>query len=109
MFFDSIATGHMGLTTVHSDSVYNTLDRLVTLVKRDNKAQSYKEEFVNQMLSSSIDYIIFMKDYKVNEIAEVNYDRHNQITVLKVIFTYTKIETKYFKNIYYYKNIKQII
>jgi len=109
VFFDSIATGHMGLTTVHSDSVYNTLDRLVTLVKRDNKAQSYKEEFVNQMLSSSIDYIIFMKDYKVNEIAEVNYDRHNQITVLKVIFTYTKIETKYFKNIYYYKNIKQII
>jgi pilus assembly protein CpaF len=105
VFFDSIATGHMGLTTVHSDSVYNTLDRLVTLVKRDNKAQSYKEEFVNQMLSSSVDYIIFMKDYKVYEIAEVSYDRNNKKTILKVLFTYTKIESKYFENIYYYKNI----
>jgi len=106
VFFDSIATGHMGLTTVHSDSVYNTLDRLTTLVKRDNKAQSYKEEFVNQMLSSSINYIIFMKDYKVNEIAEVCYDRVNQKTILKVIFTYTNIESKYFQNIYYYKKLK---
>ena len=104
MFFDGIATGHMGLTTVHSDSVYNTLDRLTTLIKRDPKAQSYKEEFVNQMLSSSINYIIFMKDYKVNEIAEVYYDRHIQKTIIKAILTYTKIESKYFENLYYYKS-----
>ena len=104
VFFDSIATGHMGLTTVHSDSVYNTLDRLTTLIKRDPKAQSYKEEFVNQMLSSSINYIIFMKDYKVNEIAEVYYDRQIQKTIIKAILTYTKIESKYFENLYYYKS-----
>ncbi|MDD2376572.1 MAG: ATPase, T2SS/T4P/T4SS family [Clostridia bacterium] len=104
VFFDSIATGHMGLTTVHSDGVYNTLDRLTTLIKRDIKAQSYKEEFVNQMLSSSINYIIFMKDYKVNEIAEVYYDRQKQKTIIKIILTYTKIESKYFENLYYYKS-----
>ncbi len=106
VFFDSIATGHMGLTTVHSDSVYNTIDRLTTLIKRDNKAQLYKEDFIKQMLSSSINYIIFMKDYKVNEIAEVYYDRQRSETIIKVIFTYTKIESEYFEKLYYYKNMK---
>jgi pilus assembly protein CpaF len=103
VFFDSIATGHIGLTTVHSDSVYNTIGRLTTLIKRDISAQSYKEDFIKQMLSSSINYIIFMKDYKVNEIAEVCYDRQKQETIIKVIFTYTKIENEYFDKLYYYK------
>lgn len=88
VFFDSIATGHMGLTTVHSDSVYNTIDRLITLIKRDNKAHSYKESFINQMLASSINYIIFMKDYKINEVAEVSYDRSKQETLIKVLYKY---------------------
>lgn len=103
VFFDSIATGHMGLTTVHSDSVYNTIYRLITLIKRDSKAQSYKEDFVNQMLASSINYIIFMKDYKVNEIAEVKYDRQKRETIIKVIFTYKKIDNECFEKLYYYK------
>jgi pilus assembly protein CpaF len=103
VFFDSIATGHMGLTTVHSDSIYNTIGRLTMLIKRDISAQSYKEDFIKQMLSSSINYIIFMKDYKVNEIAEVCYDRQKQETIIKVIFTYTKIENEYFDKLYYYK------
>lgn len=86
VFFDSIATGHMGLTTVHSDSVYNTIDRLITLIKRDSKAHSYKESFINQMLASSINYIIFMKDYKINEVAEIGYDRLKQETLIKVLY-----------------------
>lgn len=103
VFFDSIATGHMGITTVHSDSVYNTIDRLITLIKRDTKAQTYKEDFINQMLSNSINYIIFMKNYKVNEIAEVHYDRQKRETIIKVILTYKKIENKYFEEVYFYE------
>lgn len=70
-FFDSISTGHTGLATVHADSVRNTIDRLITLIKKDIKAQYYTEEFLRRFLSSSVDYIIFMKDFKVNEIAKL--------------------------------------
>lgn len=70
-FFDSISTGHTGLATVHADSVRNTIDRLITLIKKDVKAQYYTEEFLRRFLSSSVDYIIFMKDFKVNEIARL--------------------------------------
>ncbi|MEG1142050.1 MAG: hypothetical protein RSE41_06355 [Clostridia bacterium] len=65
----------MGLATVHSDSVYNTIDRLTTLVKRDHNAQSYKESYISKILACSINYIIYMKDYKIYEIAEVIYNR----------------------------------
>lgn len=70
-FFDAISTGHTGLATVHADSVSNTIDRLITLIKKDIKAQHYTEQFLRRFLASSIDYVIFMKDFKVNEIAEI--------------------------------------
>lgn len=70
-FFDAISTGHTGLATVHADSVTNTIDRLITLIKKDIKAQHYTEQFLRRFLASSIDYVIFMKDFKVNEIAEI--------------------------------------
>ena len=73
-FFDSISTGHIGLATVHADSVRNTIDRLITLIKKDIKAQYYTEEFLKRFLSSSIDYIIFMKNFKVFEIAKIGLE-----------------------------------
>lgn len=70
-FFDSISTGHTGLATIHADGVKNTVDRIITLIKKDVKAQYYTEEFLRRFLSSSIDYIIFLKDFKVCEIANI--------------------------------------
>ncbi|MDD3303342.1 MAG: ATPase, T2SS/T4P/T4SS family [Clostridia bacterium] len=72
VFIDSIGTGHMGLTTIHSDSIYNVLRRLVILFKRDEKTQQYSEEFVENILASSIDYIVYLKEYKVTQIAIIN-------------------------------------
>ncbi len=77
VFFDSISTGHLGYATVHSDSAENTIDRLVTLIKRDVGCQQYKEEFIQKLLSKSIDYIIFMKDFKIEEIMKVRYVRNS--------------------------------
>ena len=74
MFFDSISTGHVGMATVHSNSASSTLDRLVTLVKRDERASKYSEEFIARMLADGIDYIIYMKDYKIEEILKIEYD-----------------------------------
>lgn len=88
-FFDAISTGHTGLATVHADSVANTLDRLITLIKKDIKAQHYTEQFLRRFLASSIDYIVYMKDFKVSEIAEIILDtetdhiKYNSIYRLK--------------------------
>lgn len=76
-FFDSISTGHIGIATVHADSVTNTIDRLITLIKKDIKAQYYTEGFLRRFLCSSIDYIIFMKDFKVNEISRIILNEAN--------------------------------
>ncbi|MEG1705425.1 MAG: hypothetical protein RR290_02490 [Clostridia bacterium] len=90
----------MGLSTVHSDSAENTIDRLITLIKRDVRSQSYKESFIEKLLASSIDYIIYMKEYKVFELAEVSYDRKCEKVKLKTLYKLINIEDKYFKNLY---------
>lgn len=77
LFFDSISTGHLGYATVHSDCAENTIDRLVTLVKRDVQAQSYKEEFVQKLLSKSIHYVIYMKNFKISEIMKIGFSRNS--------------------------------
>ena len=84
-FVDAISTGHIGLATVHSDSAKNTINRLITLFKRDIRTQQYKEEFVKQILASSIDVIIFIENYKIREIEEIEYDlKNNEILYKKV-------------------------
>lgn len=72
-FFDAISTGHLGLATLHADSSRNVIDRIVTLIKKDAKAVHYTEDFLRRFLSSSIQYIIFMSEYKVMDILQVKY------------------------------------
>ena len=72
VFFDAISTGHRGYATVHSDSSKNTIDRLVTLMKRDAKAQMYTDKYLRKLLGYSVDIIIYMNNFKVQEIAEVS-------------------------------------
>lgn len=43
-------------------------------MKRDVNAQSYTDKYLRKLLSMSIDLVIFMKNFKVHEIAEVIYD-----------------------------------
>jgi len=80
MFFDAISTGHVGYTTIHADSVENSIDRLIVLIKKDIKAQGYTDIFLRRFIISSIDYIVYMKEYKIEEIASLEYDeRENRI------------------------------
>ncbi len=74
VFFDAVATGHRGYATVHADSSTNTIDRLVTLMKRDEKAQTYTDKYLRKLLSMSLDIVIFMKNFKIYEISEVIYN-----------------------------------
>ena len=73
VFFDALSTGHMGLATIHANDAANVIDRLITLIKKDIKAQHYTEDFLKKFLSESIDYVVFMKDFKVMDIYQVKY------------------------------------
>lgn len=85
-FVDAISTGHIGFATVHSDSAKNTINRLITLFKRDIRTQQYKEEFVKQILASSIDVIVFIENYKILEIEEIDYDLKNNEIIYKKVY-----------------------
>lgn len=88
VFIDAIGTGHMGYATVHSDSAQNTINRLITLFKRDSRVQAYKEEFVNDLLVSSIDYIVYLQNFKVVNILKKEY-KNNKYSYKNV---YERIE-----------------
>lgn len=72
VFIDSINTGHIGFATVHADNIFNVLNRLIILFKRDERTSKYSEEFVRTILLNSLDYIIYLKDYKVVQIAKIS-------------------------------------
>ena len=78
VFFDSISTGHMGLATVHADSSKNAIDRIITLIKKDIKAQYYTEKFLKEYISKCIDLIIFMEGYKVKDILYMQYKKEEK-------------------------------
>lgn len=88
VFLDAVSTGHRGYATVHSDSSLNTIDRLVTLMKRDAKAQSYSDKYLRKLLSMSIDLVIFMKNFKVHEIAEVIYNKEKDDVEYNPLFEF---------------------
>ena len=81
-FFDAISTGHIGYATVHSDSSQNTLDRIIVLIKKDIRAQGYSEKFLREFLARTIDYIIYMDNYKISNISEVKIDEENGRVVI---------------------------
>lgn len=85
-FIDAISTGHIGYATIHSNNIENVLNRLVLLFKRDEKNSKYERDFIYNLFASCIDYLIYMKQYKVDKIVKVIYS--------------SKRSTVYFKNIY---------
>lgn len=86
-FFDAISTGHTGYTTVHADSIENSVDRLVVLIKKDPKAQSYTDAFLRRFIVSTLDFVIYMKDYAISEIASLDYDESINKVIVRTLFT----------------------
>ncbi len=87
-FFDAISTGHRGYATVHADSSKATIDRLITLMKRDIKAQMYTDKYLRKLLSYSLDLIVYMNNFKVQEIVEVGYDEEIDDIVYNPLFEF---------------------
>ena len=109
IFVDAISTGHVGYATVHSDSSINTIDRLVTLMKRDSNAQGYTDKYLRKLLSSSIDLVIFMKNFKVHEIAEVLYNEELQDVEYNILFRFNVDRYEDGKSIGYFEKVNEPI
>ena len=109
VFFDAVSTGHRGYATLHSDSSKNTLDRLVTLMKRDISEQSYTDKYLRKLLAMSVDVVIFMKNFKIHEIAEVIYDEEIQDVRYNILFEFKVDRYENGKSIGHFEKVNDAI
>lgn len=107
VFFDAISTGHRGYATVHADSSISTLDRLVTLMKRDAKAQMYTDKYLRKLLSMSVDIIIYMKNFKIHEISEVIYEEEKDDVTYNKLFEFDVEKYENGKSIGKFKTVNE--
>jgi len=69
-------TGHRALGTTHCDSAQGVFGRLLTLSKSANIGES--EKTVKEMIAGSLDYVIYLKNFRISEIIKVTgYDSIN--------------------------------
>jgi pilus assembly protein CpaF len=68
-FVKAAFTGHRGVATTHSENAEDAFGRLLTLSKGANIGES--EKTIKDMLAKSIDYIFYLKDFKVVEVLQV--------------------------------------
>ena len=106
-FFDAVSTGHRGYATVHADSSKLTVDRLVTLMKRDIKAQMYTDKYLRKLLSYSLDVIVYMNNFKIQEIVEVGYDESLDDIVYNPLFEFKLDKYENGKSIGKFKKINK--
>ncbi|MEG2274905.1 MAG: hypothetical protein RR922_00210 [Clostridia bacterium] len=58
---------------MHSNDVYNTINRLSMLAKRSDRAQAYSLEFLKQIFASSLDILIHLDNFKIKQIVKIEY------------------------------------
>ena len=51
----------------------------------------YKEEFIRNLLANSIDYLIYMENYKVCEILGVEYDSDAREVIENLVYSKEEI------------------
>lgn len=107
MFFDAVSTGHRGYATVHADDSLSTIDRLVTLMKRDISAQTYADKYLRKLLANSLDIVIFMRNFKVHEITEVLYDEENDDVKYNKLFEFETLKYENGKSIGKFRKINE--
>ena len=86
-----MSTGHQGFATVHANSAENTIERLITLFKRDIKSTRYSEEFIERILVNSIDYIVYIENYKIVKIINCIYEYEKLKPLFKICYERGKV------------------
>lgn len=85
-FLRAAFSGHRCLATTHSESASDTMDRILTLARPASFGES--EKILKKMAGKGVDYIVYMKNFRVEEIIKVkdymgNEDRYEIETVWK--------------------------
>lgn len=68
-FVKAAFTGHRALATTHSESAEDAFGRLLTLSKGAGIGES--ERVIKEMMAKSIDYIFYLKNFKVSDVLKV--------------------------------------
>jgi len=78
-------TGHRVLATIHSRSAKEVFFRLITLIK--TAGVDHSEKVLNRMLAESLDIVVHLKDFLVNEVLKVHgYDEKSDRFETETIF-----------------------
>lgn len=84
-FVKAAFSGHRGIATTHSESAGDAFARLLTLSKSAHIGES--EKTINEMLGRSINFIFYLKDFKVVEVLEVTgYDNDKEQFVYNKLY-----------------------
>jgi len=84
-FIKAAFSGHRGIATTHSESAEDAFGRLLTLSKGANIGES--EKTIKEVLGRSIDYIFYLKEFRVVEVLEVRgYDGQADTFVYKRLY-----------------------
>lgn len=77
-------TDHRTLGTMHAKSCKDAMSRLLMLVENETRIA---EETLKHLLAGSLDIIIYLKSFKVEEILEViSYDNHRKEYVFRKLY-----------------------
>lgn len=81
--FDALCTGAKGMTSLHSSSARETLVRLSDLVKRGS---DYPHSEIIKIFSTNVDYIVFLSEFKIEEILSVDgWDEEKETVKYKTV------------------------
>lgn len=84
-FIKAAFSGHRGIATTHSESAEDAFGRLLTLSKGANIGES--EKTIKEALGRSIDFIFYLKEFRVVEVLEVRgYDGQADRFVYKRLY-----------------------
>lgn len=68
-FINAGLTDHVISGTIHANNTVNTVTRLLSLIETYNPG--IKQDTILRMISQSLDYIIYLKDFKLIEVGKV--------------------------------------
>ncbi|MGB3365885.1 MAG: ATPase, T2SS/T4P/T4SS family [Acidaminobacteraceae bacterium] len=78
-------TDHSIYGTIHSIGAKDTINRLLMLMEEN--LNSYKEETLKEIISRSIDYIVYLRNFQVAEICIINgFDEEKKCVIIEELY-----------------------
>jgi len=98
-------TGCFGVNTLHVDHIMETHKRFVFMAAANPSARNYPIEELEQTFSQCFDLIIFMENFRVKDVCELDHDCSS--IIYNHIYEYVEVGTRK-KPGGYYKKVNPI-